>query len=357
VPGDGAFTMPAHTVVGARDSWLGLFHAVGNVSEWTSSFLDPYPGAGPSHALTGRAQVVRGGSADDEDPYLMRPAFRGWPTPEPDDEDETPLPQRALSWTGLRLARYDEPVSSRLPSMHLLARAWGAIAPDLLRPVPFAGLEGLLADDLDPQRRDPLSVGPGVKSIVAQPFPSAAAWNAAERRFVPLPLPEDVERDGLMAASATAGLPLLLGLLHLDLPVLDLWAAPEAGFTAPQRLRRVDAPAGTWFVGLWNGVLVLVSTDLRTAYALSNRAAATSEVQVIEQGRGRGDTPYAGRSEVRLVGRRAEVEIRVRLSGSAGGEERVALVRLALELPPKFLTRVARWEPGSADTLDEWLSR
>jgi formylglycine-generating enzyme required for sulfatase activity len=341
-------TVPAHLVTGG-ESWCGVAHGVGNVSEFTSSFLDPYPGGPPTHPLALRLVVVRGGSASDEDPYLMRPAFRGWATEEQSGEDRTPLATRPLRWTGLRLAEYDEPVASRIPSMHTRARAFGSLAPALLLPAPWAGVQGLLVEDLDPQREDPLLVPPGVLSVVAQPIRSAATFNVLVNAYAPFAFPADVELKGLVQASKSP-LPLLLGLLHVDLPVLDCWTAPVSPTGKAQSLRRAALPPGTWLIGVWHGFVVALSPDLQQVFAFSNRPAPIGVLNVLEQSAPlRGDV-FPGAVDVGLAdGTRGEVEVRTWLAGGAGEPQRIALLRLRLSFDPRVLAHLVQREAGAAE--------
>lgn len=343
-------TRAAHTQLGG-ESWVGLAHGVGNVREWTSSYLDPYPDSVSSHSLVGKVLVVRGGSTADQDPYLMRPAQRGWVAAEPQDPPQEPFPWRMLPYVGVRLARFENDVFvSRVICMHTLARSRGALDPSLLSYTPWAGIAGVLTQDLDPERRNPLRVGPGVKSLVLQPLTAPAAYSQPAARYAALSASGELTPQTVVGWSSGT-LPLLLGILHSDVHLLDTWVPREqgAGAAGLERVRRADTEPGTWLLGLWHGFPVLLRSDLSEVVLLANRPASEPTLSVVERTLPRDGVPRSAVSVRRQGVSRAEIELEV--PGSVKSPDRVYVIRmrLRLSLPAEVLSALVQWEVGEQE--------
>ncbi len=343
-------TRAAHTTLGG-ESWVGLAHGVGNVREWTCSYLDPYPGSVSGHPLTGKVLVVRGGSTADQDPYLMRPAQRGWVAAGPEDSPAEPFPWRMLPYAGVRLARFDNDVFvSRVICMHTLARSRGALDPALLAYTPWAGFAGVLTQDLDPLRSNPLLVGPGVKSLVLQPLTAPAAYHGAASRYAPLSASGELTQQTVVGWSSGT-LPLLLGILHTDVHLLNTWVRREPGTGAAglERVRRADTEPGTWLLGLWHGFPVLLRSDLSEVVLLSNRPASEPTLSVVERALPRDGQPRSAVNVKRQGSSRAEIELE--LPGSVKLPDRVYVIRLRLRLslPAEVLSALVQWEVGEQE--------
>lgn len=266
-------------------SWIGVFNMLGNVSEWTSSYLDRYPGGWQDPDLVpGTNIVVRGGSVNDRERWGLRPMRRGWLAGDPDGAPRTNVRR---TWTGIRTARWEEPARSRIPTMQVRARSRTRIDRALLEPRIFMGWEGEQFTTFErvagEDNRDKPS--PGVKSVVAQPLHVVSVRDPGTGRHVANPDGTISDPSGLLRASLLA--PVYLGLLHIDMHLLDMWVdADEGAFYGggpTTRFRRADMRPGTYFVALVHGFVAFVRTDLREVYFPSNRPPPRATFNVIER--------------------------------------------------------------------------
>lgn len=271
---------------GAGASWVGAHQMLGNVSEWTSSFLDAYPeGQRTLPGVAERQVVVRGGSIADREPYLVRPAFRGWLA---EDPSGAPSIEQRRWWTGFRTARYGprdrlDAIHSRVPILHFRARKHRRFVRELLQEEVFAGVEGLhterfqhiVGEDPEVARR---KTRPGVKTIVVQPL---AVVGVIDRgRWRPNTDPTLDSAEDLLTQPA----PVLYALLHTDIPLLDAWRSgdePFNTFRLPGRFQRSDVPPGTYYLASIQGVLALMTPDATRVWYLSNRPASEASLSVI----------------------------------------------------------------------------
>lgn len=265
-------------------SWIGCFNMLGNVSEWTSSYLDPYPDGVQSAGLVpGTDIVVRGGSVNDRERWGLRPSRRSWLA---GDADGPPRTNVRREWTGIRTARWEEPARSRVPSMHVRARSRTRIDPAVLEKRIFVGWQGVQTRTFERFAGEDLRAKPrpGVKTLVAQPLQVLSTRSALDGWYransdVTLADPVQLLEQSLVA-------PVLLGLLHVDMHVLDTWATrarrPVSGpLTEP--LRRTDMRPGTYFLVLSNGLVGFLRTDRREIYFASNRAPPKATLSVIDR--------------------------------------------------------------------------
>lgn len=272
----------------AGASWLGVFQMLGNVQEWTSSFLEAYPGGRRTRpGVAERDLVVRGGSAFDQERYIVRPAFRGWLATDPDG---APRIRTRRWWTGFRTARYGtrqrlDAIHGRLPTMHFRGRKHRRLDKRALQDEVFAGFEGLHTERFlrivdEPQAQARRKPRPGVKTLVVNPL---AVVSTLERgRWQPN------SDESLTSAEAIEGrpAPVLYALVHTDLPLVDTWHSAQEPFNVfqlPGRLRREDVPAGTYYLASIQGVLALLKTDATDVWYLGNRKAPPAVLDVIER--------------------------------------------------------------------------
>ncbi|MDA1193959.1 MAG: SUMF1/EgtB/PvdO family nonheme iron enzyme [Planctomycetota bacterium] len=261
----------------------GVFQTLGNVSEWTSSFLDAYPGG--VRSITGspeRHVVVRGGSAADNERYVVRPAFRGWLA---DDPDGAPRPRQRRRFTGFRTARYPRRVESVLPTMTYRARVGGLLDPACLQTDAWTGTQGVhtrrFRHEYGESEESVLAwPRPGTKSVVVQPFTSVCLL--VGRQWQPNVDPAVSTLPQVLGHPT----PVLYGLLHTDLHLPDAWQALQGDtppWPFPGRVRRATVPPGTYLIASIDGVQALLTSDGGTAWYLGNRPAAPSELAVIER--------------------------------------------------------------------------
>jgi hypothetical protein len=263
-------------------SWIGCFNMIGNVSEWTSSFLTPYPDAGELPSPGGRpALVIRGGSVADEDRLYLRSAYRGWPR---EDEEGAPRPRQRRPWTGFRTARYEEPGFSRTSAMHYFARRGGRLDPALLDPDIFSAWQGLQFEHFKRQFEDDLT-RPGVKALVVQPLQQSAVRPLGASRHQANTSETLIERDMLVELSFAQ--PVLVGMFHTDLHLTTTWHLVRSD---SDTLRRARCPPGSWYVGLFQGRLALIRPDFGDVFFTSNRLAPKAVFNV----RGVRQTPREG---------------------------------------------------------------
>ena len=339
--GDVPATRPVTQFPGGA-SWIGCFNMLGNVSEWTSSYLDVYPGGLQAPDLVpGTDVVVRGGSVDDRERWGLRPALRGWRA---EDPDGAPRPNVRRWWTGLRTARWEEPARSRVPTMHVRARAALRLNPALLEPEVFDGWEGEQFESFErvagEDNRD--KPRPGVKSIVAQPLQGLGLRDPRTGTFEPDVEAALADPEALLTRSRTA--PVLLGLLHVDMHVLDLWVDTEAGALVrgelPTRLRRTDMPPGTYLLGLANGLVALLPTESGPVYYPSNRPPPKATWNLLERAYPEG-VKRRPTVELRFDGAtQADLELVVPTHTSAApGYAAMLRIRLALDARDTRLVR------------------
>ncbi len=340
-------TKPATHFPGGT-SWIGCFNMLGNVSEWTSSYNDPYPDGVRDPTLpAGPVLVVRGGSARDQSRWDLRSALRGWRA---DDPDGTPRPNQRRLWTGIRTARFREPAQSRLPTMHYRARQRLPLAREVLEPLIFEGWAGEQTQVFERVAGEDPRLKPrsGVKSLVAQPLRLLTVRNAADGRYTANPDDTLSDPAAVLLASQTA--PVLIGVLHVDLHLTDLWSYFNGGPRfrpggPPSRLRRVDARPGTYFVALVNGLTALVRTDRDEVYFISNRPPPTGVFNVLEQKfrAGAPRRPQVVLGFDRKSSANLELKVPVHATGTPGF---AVLLRIKLRVDAREVGFVRSWAHG-----------
>lgn len=321
-------------------SWIGCFNMLGNVSEWTRSFLSPYPGGAVLSPPGSRpVLVVRGGSAADEDPLLLRSAFRGWSDQDP---QTFPRPGYRRLWTGFRTARYEAVGLSRTPEMHYLAILGGQIDPALLEPDIYEARQGLQVDHVQRQFGDH-NTRPGVKSLVVQPLREVALRPAGEARHVANTDPAQRTLGALHALSQVQ--PVLVGMFQTDLHLTSTWHEPSSGAAA---LRRALCPPGSWYVGLYKSRLALLRPDFSDVFFIGNREAPKALFNVREVRASRREGPAVPQASLRYTG--GTVQANVKLQVQVHREDaRVFLVNLDMrvDVDAREAVAVRNWESGA----------
>jgi len=321
-------------------SWIGCFNLLGNVSEWTSSFLSSYPGAQPLSLPGGRSVlVVRGGSAADLDPLLVRSAFRGWSA---NDPQGPPRPRLRRRWTGFRTARYEPVGLSRTREMHYLVKRGGQLDPALLESEIYEARQGIQVDHVQRQFGDGNS-RPGVKSLVVQPLSEVALRAAGTTVHGANTDPAQRTLAALHALSQQQ--PILVGLFQTDLHLTSTWHYASSGLDT---LRRAPCPPGTWFIALYQGRLALIQPDFKDVYFVSNHDAAKALFNVIEVRGGRRPGPAVPLARLHYTGGmvQAQVDLRVQVHRE---ESRVFLVTvdMRVDVDAREAVEVRNWESGA----------
>ena len=323
----------------AGASWVGALNMLGNVAEWTSSRLLPYPESGLA-ALEGA--VYRGGSAFDEEPLVVRPAFRGW-VPLDEGDVTPPAWNRPRPGVGIRLARYEEPVRSATIAMHTRYRATGLLPEDALETEVFAGAQGVLDRRAFGDRQDP-TVRPGVKTVVVQPL-----------RYVLVPatpadprVPAAVTDERWLQALSESGF-LAFGLLHTDLQLLDVYAVELRGRRGP-RIRPSVCPPGTWLIGLQDGHLALADPAGSAVFFYLSRARAGRAAVGVHRLplRRDGEPQLAASLTSPKQGPRIDVRLELPLGNPAQPE---LVVRVSFDVRVEFdvLQTIRDWEVGAIE--------
>ena len=330
-------------------SWIGCFNMLGNVSEWTSSFLAPYPDA-PRLPIPGGSPllVIRGGSVADEDPLYLRSAYRGWPAEDPTELDPgeepegPPRPRHRRQWTGFRTARYHLPGESRVPTLHYRARRGGRISPTLLDPDIFSAWQGVQFEHFKRRFEDDLT-RPGVKALVAHPLREVAVRFAGEALHHANTSPDLTSLDNVLALSVAQ--PVIVGMIHTDLHILSTWHLLERG---SDTFRRARCPPGSWYVALFQTRLALVRPDFGDVFFLSNRPAPKALFSLRSVRGPPGGGPVVPESTLRFSPDSDDVkitfEVQIHRTESAAV---VATTNVRLTVDPTELAAVRNWEPGA----------
>ncbi len=265
-------------------------HLLGNVSEWTSSFLDPYPG-GFTHPLRYRVRVVRGGSVASMLDVFLRSTCRAW-SRESDDPDPipvregTPYANKRLPWTGFRCGSFDRhPGASYARNM----MAWAAsspFAPWVILPdrVHEHYYDGYFWRD-HALKGQPVESGvfvrEGAQWIAAMPLKTISLLETDGAATTAV---DETTREGFIARSHGHGIP--MALLSTSFEIDHVWVdtdrdsstlTPKSPFGIPKKLRTTTAPPGCYVVMVHAGWIALRSTRTTAIYYLDRRARSVSK--------------------------------------------------------------------------------
>jgi formylglycine-generating enzyme required for sulfatase activity len=286
-----AETWPVGSCPAGR-SWANVMDLEGNVAEWTDSVFGPYPGSkSPPSPWFGAVQVIRGGTAVDQELPVLRSAYRNFVG---EGVTKPPYAQNRFPWVGLRGAWWPKPGANLAPAVIARVYLRKHIAParaasehnEDIKPRP-AGLDearmaGMVAENFVPPGGD---------------APNGVWVLGRSRSVVVLPRPYVVdsedERDdaprasvvktkaGFLKESESREPYMLLGAFHTDTRLSNVWVPvrlpPPANAEEREARRkeqekkrgRVEAPAtqqgplnaGTYILALWHGRLALLDTS------------------------------------------------------------------------------------------------
>lgn len=320
-------------------SWVGCQQVLGNVAEWTSSWLDPYPG---SAVAAVPVPVQRGGSAWDTDPLRVRSAYRG--TSEAPHGAGTPGPRAQRFGVGIRLARYLEPARSRLPGMHTYLRLGGDVDPTLLETTVYAGIESVL--DRTISGRVDAGARRGVMTLVVQPLATVGQLVPTTPRGQP-GVPSAVETEEQLIALSTART-VLLGLVQTDLRLEDAWAVTaRAGGGAPRR-DKAFVPPGVWILVLQDGYLGLTDPTFASLFTLTRGRAKSASLRIRTVEPKADGTPRATASLERPT-RAGRIRMGLKVPLNLARPELLVQVRLDAWLDREVVPALSVWSEGRAE--------
>lgn len=263
-----ASTWPVGTSTLGR-SWVDALDMLGNVAEWTASPFLNYPGSSATHDFLGAVNVIRGGTAVDQEALVLRLAYRNFVGA--GFNAAPPYLSNRYRWVGFRCAWWSQPGRNQAPAIVARIDRGGRVKAADLDP---ARLGGTVAENS-------FSVGAAHGAFVAGRA-RAAVLIPKKHLLDGDNLPGDLNlikmrsRAGLVGESASEAPLLMLGALHLDMHVkawLRKKIAPPANEEerkarekeAAKKRGRPEAPPveegelapGSYLLGLWHGRLGL----------------------------------------------------------------------------------------------------
>ncbi|MDJ0974213.1 MAG: sigma-70 family RNA polymerase sigma factor [Planctomycetota bacterium] len=328
---------------------FGLFHTLGNVSEWTSSFLEPYPGSADVLMPQWAELVIRGGSAADTERLYVRPAYRGRPAAGFDDEG-APLERlaahanRRFAWTGFRTAVYPEPGKSRVRSMQRVLQANEVLPASALEIDGFAAAEVRELIPPGTTIENGIFVNQRAWSFVVAPLkrPAIQAFDAPPSYTIDEP--HGIDDTAQLLREAADPNALLLGQLLTDTRLEGLYAV--RGLSAsrkPTKLLPAEAPPGRYLIGLQYDRIVLLTPNLRYAWYVTPRPITRATASVLRR-----RAPARGRPEGRAVlnldvsGALLSIELTVPL-GDGKLSDRAVRLRFRLTADARVVHNVGPW--------------
>jgi formylglycine-generating enzyme required for sulfatase activity len=310
-------------------SSFGVLNLLGNAAEWTSSWFERYPGnaVGNDRGWTRRyVKVVRGGSYTDEEPLVLRNQARNWVGR---GREAPPLPGNRFETIGFRCAWYPEPGRDQIGPVLARAERGRRVAEAALRLDLYGGAVSARYAPSEAEAEHHAFVLGAARAILLIPVRSIFAPDEREAR---IRKPID-----LLKASEGREDPIVLGVLHTDVPLEKVWVRGEIterwrkeaekarsrNETIPPPVQEGSVPADTYVLALWHRRLALVTPSLEFVCFLTREGrnpaleavqAAPSDVPfaVVEA------TPEAGIVELVFVapagGHRTDKNLAVRVS-------------------------------------------
>lgn len=338
-------------------SALGLFHTLGNVAEWTSSFLRRYPD-GPSASLptTDPVMVVRGGSATDFDRLRVRPAFRGWRQPITDvrgtvTREYAPDPRVRRPWTGFRCAVYPDTGRSRMPSLEYWAVVNSVLPTGSLETTRYVSSEYRQLIPPGTAVENGIFVPQRAYAFTAVPLKRLAIRFVASTAptFYSVTRSHGITDTKSLLTAAGDEWPLLLGMVQSDTTISGLVSTRDRRRSDdPRKLFRAVAPAGTYYVGLLHSRLALVTPSLNFVFYLTPKPVTRATVSVLERSApARGEPMGSAAQSLNTSRGFVGVELEVPLGdGDLAG--RVVRVRLNYDADAKIVNAVSPWRTFQA---------
>lgn len=267
----------------AGRSWCGALHLSGNVSEWTSSWFENYPGNKEPNRFLGTSpstgvKIIRGGGAKDTELLVLRPAHRNW---EGSAADGPPYPYNRYAWVGGRMAAYLEPGRDQLGPITRRAVRRNKVREHWLDPAQYRGAVTRDWAAADAVVENHVHVLGPAASIVFIPVKTLLFEDTFKDHKEAWERPNRVNKISLLKKASESDFPLfVLGVLHTDVALVDLEAPiPEHLLDEEQKkqlekdrrrgkaLRPItrpdgEAPPGTYVLGYWHGEVCVLDTAM-----------------------------------------------------------------------------------------------
>ncbi|MFV1959132.1 MAG: SUMF1/EgtB/PvdO family nonheme iron enzyme [Planctomycetota bacterium] len=337
-------------------SWCGVWHMLGNVAEWTSSWFQAYPGNDRDHKYMGEyVKVIRGAGLGDQERLALRLAARNFLGT---GDDGPPRPANRFPNVGFRCAWYANP------------------GQDILSPTVRRAQRGrrIARGDLALDRW----AGAAANHFAATPESVENAVFVTGRSrgivFVPMkrvfPLDEKIKirkRNDLIKVSEGVEDPIPLGVLHTDVPLAGIYVrdrdavAKKPKKRGRRRRTKPEPPptkkgtcrAGTYLLAYWFGRLCIVQPSLEFVGFLSK--ARTNE-QILQVKKVKPEALVRTKLEVTPVADLIEIGFSVPVGGlkskarakAKGGELRIVVDPILLDCEEGALDRAGTWKMGHA---------
>ena len=253
-------------------SWCGCHHMVGNVTEWTSSWFEPYPGNKARDNKMGRwVKVLRGGSAADMEMLALRPACRNWVG---GGHDAPPYPDATFKWSGFRLAAYMKSGRDQLTPIVRRAVRSKKVPEEAIDEDAFVGAVTRNWVESGAEPVDHIFIQGRSNAIVIVPLKNFIRETGMEEMTRAWKRPNNFKKASGIAKKASEEHPFwITGVLHSDIRIEPVQVRKvedpnEAGKKKKKRGRRrgrAKAPEtqsgyaapGTYLIGNWFGRLAL----------------------------------------------------------------------------------------------------
>jgi hypothetical protein len=334
-------------------SWCGARNGIGNVTEWTSSWFESYPGGTDESPFFGEyVKVIRGGSAADADALVLRPAVRNFLG----SGISPPYPENSFEWAGVRLAAYPTPGQDALGPVVRRAVRPGKLRKEDLDLGRFRGASArhwVKAGELAAHH---VIATERARSIVWIPCVSLLREEGSEAMRRVYREPTDFGRiAGLARETATERPEFLLGVLHVGVSLKDVQVLPKRAFAGPVHAaagRSLEFPPtragtcgpGTYLLAVWFGRLALLTPGLELVGFLDGgRWRSTVEMRRLTWS----DAPW-GELQVDPLLDSADLRFAIPVGGRgapAAREGDWVRVELKLEFPLGLLELLGSWEP------------
>jgi hypothetical protein len=279
---------------------------VGNVAEWTGSPFYLYPGANPKleHEYLGAVNIIRGGTAVDQEQLVLRPAARNFIGT---GLSGPPYLTNRYAWVGFRCAWWFPPGANQAPYIERRIARGRIRAPvlnkfgEVERPgdLDLDRVGGSVAEDWNlPDAQNGEFVRGRAKAVVLIP----RRWlvdSDVKAEDDALSFARAKSKEGLLKESESEGPIILLGAFHTDVKLTKVWVrkklTPEekAAAAKVKKRGREEPPAlvegacapGSYVLAVWHKLLVLVDGSREFVCSLTAPdKVASLDVKKVKEG-------------------------------------------------------------------------